>query len=171
MKDLPSFLIGLGAGALLMYYLDQPSGGRRRALVRDKFVSAGHGIADFAEAKAKRAADRVKGMVATGTLHGETRREPQTARQLHDRIRARLGRLISHPKALHVLVDDGSVTLSGHILSREVNSLIREIKAMPGVRQVRNELTVHDKPDGVSELQGRTDPPGRQQESSGLLQS
>lgn len=156
MKDLPSFVIGLGAGVLLMYYLDSASGGRRRALVRDKAVAAGQDVVDYAETRGKRAADQVKGMVATGTLDRATRREPESDLQLHERIRARLGRIVSHPKAVHVAVRDGRVTLTGDILSREVDTLLAEFKEMPGVMSVQNELSAHDSPQGISALQGAT---------------
>lgn len=155
-----SFLAGFTAGALAMYYVDSVSGGRRRALVRDKIVSAGHDVADLAEAKGKRGMDHVKGMVATGSLHGVTRTEPQSDQQLHDRIRARLGRVISHPKALQVEVDNGCVCLRGPVLRKEVDNLLSEVQGMAGVAEVRNELEVHDSPEGIPALQGRTEPPG-----------
>ena len=157
-----SFLGGFLTGVLAMYYLDAQSGGRRRALVRDRVVSASHHAAGLAQAQAKRALDRAKGVLATGSLHRVSRRRPESDQQLHDRIRARLGRVISHPKALAVLVDQGCVRLSGHVLRREVEPLLEEVKAMPGVHEVRNEATVHDNPEGIPSLQGRTEPPGRE---------
>jgi osmotically-inducible protein OsmY len=160
MKHPLSFLAGFTAGALAMYYIDTVSGGRRRALVRDKIVSAGHDVADLAEAKGKRAMDHVKGAMATGNLNGMTRTEPESEQQLHDRIRSRLGRVISHPKALQVEVEGGCVCLRGHVLRKEVDNLLSEVQGMAGVTQVRNELEVHDSPEGISALQGRTEPPG-----------
>ena len=65
MKHPLSFLGGFLTGALVMYYLDEQSGGRRRALVRDKVVSAGHGVADLAQSKAKHVMNQAKGFVAT----------------------------------------------------------------------------------------------------------
>jgi hypothetical protein len=160
MKDLSSFIIGAAAGALLTYYLDAQSGGRRRALVRDKLIGAGHDACSFAEAKGKRAADRIKGVLATGHLDGHSRRPPGSDAQLHDRIRARLGRVISHPRALHVEVSDGCVTLSGDLLSKELDPLLSQVQGMAGVRMVENQLIVHDRAEGIPQLQGRQQPPG-----------
>jgi osmotically-inducible protein OsmY len=159
MKHPLSFLAGFATGAVTMYYLDSTSGGRRRALVRDKMVSAGHDVADFAQAKARRAMDRAKGVLATGDLHGVTHRPPQSDQQLHDRIRARLGHVISHPKAVLVLVQDGRVRLQGHVLRPEVDALLSAVRRMPGVAELRDELEVHDSPDGVPHLQGNSEPP------------
>jgi osmotically-inducible protein OsmY len=133
------------------------SGGRRRSLVRDKAVAVGHDAADLAQAKAKRAADRLRGAVATGDLSGVTHRPPETDQQLHDRIRARLGRVISHPKAVQVTVDRGCVYLRGDVLTREVDPLLAEVGGMVGVTDVRNELQAHDTAQGISQLQGRGD--------------
>lgn len=163
MKHPISFLGGFVAGVLAMYYLDTQSGGRRRALVRDRVVSTGHHAAGLAQTQARRALDRAKGMLATRSLHRVNRRVPESDQQLHDRIRARLGRVISHPKAVAVLVDQGCVRLSGHVLRHEVEPLLAEIRVMPGVQEVRNEAQVHDSPQGIPSLQGgRTEPPRRQ---------
>jgi osmotically-inducible protein OsmY len=156
MRDFLSFAAGLATGAVFMYYLDKQSGARRRALVRDKVVAVGHDAADLAEAKAKRAADRVKGLLATGRLNRVGGGEPESDQQLHDRIRARLGRIVSHPKSIHVEANQGSVRLQGHVLTNELDDLLREINDMPGVVSIRNELTCHDTAQGIPELQGST---------------
>lgn len=157
-----SFLGGFLAGVCAMYYLDGASGGRRRALVRDRVVRTGHDAAWIAQTKAKRALDRAKGVLATHSLDGRTRRPPESDQQLHDRIRARLGRTVSHPRSVHVEVCEGCVGLTGHVLTREVPGLMSEVQSMTGVLEVRNELIAHDSPEGIPELQGRTTPPGRE---------
>jgi hypothetical protein len=155
--------VGIAAGAAVMYFFDSVSGGRRRALVRDKIVGAGHDAAYFAQAKSKRAADHVKGLFATRHLDRVTRTEPQSDQQLHDRIRARLGRVTSHPKSVHVGVTQGHVTLTGHILTKELDKLVDEVRHNVGVTTVDNQLICHDSAEGISELQGRTEPRGREQ--------
>lgn len=158
-----SFLGGFAVGALVMYYLDEQSGGRRRALARDKMVAAGHDAAWTAQAKGKRAVDRAKGVMATGHLDRVSRHEPDTAQQLHDRIRSRLGRVVSHPRSVHVAIEPDCVCLTGHVLRKEVDHLLAEVQGIAGVDEVRNELQVHETAEGISELQGRTEPPGREQ--------
>lgn len=154
--------VGIAAGAVAMFFFDSVSGGRRRALVRDKIVGVGHDAAYLAQAKSKRAADHLKGLFVTRHLDRVTRSEPQGDQQLHDRIRARLGRVISHPKSVHVEVNQGRVALTGHILTKEVDKLLSEVKHNVGVKTVDNQLVCHDSPQGIPELQGRTEPRSRE---------
>lgn len=154
MKTLLPVAAGAAAGALLMYYLDARSGGRRRALARDKLVAAGHDAGAFAQAKGKRAADKARGVLATGRLDRRSTSEPESDEQLQGRIRSRLGRLLSHPKAVHVEVEGSRVALSGHLLASEVDAVLAEIRAMPGVKHIQNKLDVHENAQGVPELQG-----------------
>lgn len=158
-----SFLGGFLAGVLAMYYLDAQSGGRRRALVRDKMVGAGHDLADAAQGQARRTWDRARGLAATRSLDRVTRRAPESDQQLHDRIRARLGRITGHPGAVQVEVEQGCVSLSGHVLRKDLDNLLFEVRDMAGVKELRNALQVHDSPEGIPELQGGDEPPGRQQ--------
>lgn len=143
MKHPWSVLGGCLAGALAMYYLDPRTGAYRRSLVRDKTVGACHDAASLARAKGKRAADRVKGVVATGRLDRVTSRPPESDHQLHERIRARIGRLVSHPRLLEVSVEQGRVSLGGHVLRSEIDHLMADLRAMPGVAEVHSELQVH----------------------------
>lgn len=162
MKHLSSFLAGAAAGALLMYYLDAASGGRRRALVRDKLVSAGHDASGVAERQAKQLTDRVKGMAATRSFERHAMRPPETALQLHERIRSHLGRLVSHPGAVHVEIEGtGHVRLTGHVLAAELERLLDHVREMPGVERVQNALAVHESGEHVPQLQGRHEPAGQ----------
>lgn len=135
-----SFAAGAALGAVAMYYLDSRGGGQRRALVRDKFVSAGHDIADAARDKRKHAMDRARGVMSTGRLDRETSHEPGSDHQLHERVRAKLGHVIDHPKAIVVQVSDGCVYLRGHASRMEADRLVNELRQMAGVREVRSEL-------------------------------
>ncbi len=69
MKQLLSVAGGLAAGALAMYYLDSRNGARRRALVREKVLAAGHDAAELAHLKGQHVASRVKGAVAGSVTH------------------------------------------------------------------------------------------------------
>jgi len=150
MKHPMSFLGGCIAGALAMYFLDAQVGRRRRALVRDKALSLGHGVADRAQAQGERAKDRLQGVMATWRLDGRTQSEPVSDVQLHERIRARLGHLIQQPKAVQVEVNAGLVRLSGHLLRGELQQVLDEVASMPGVRTVQNALQPHD---GMAEIE------------------
>jgi hypothetical protein len=157
MRNPLAFAYGLAAGALLMFYLDARSGARRRALVRDKLLSAGHDAAGFAEAKGRRAFDRLRGVAATGNLHRVTRRPPGSDEQLHERIRARLGHCVSHPRAVEVDVEHGHVGLRGHVLAHEHELLLKEVNSMAGVQSVRDELGRHDDEPALNRALARGD--------------
>ena len=70
------------------------------------------------------------------------------------RVRAELGRVVSHPHAIEVAAIGGHVTLIGPILSHEVRPLLRAVRRVPGVRAVSDQLTVYSEPGNVSSLQG-----------------
>lgn len=163
LSKVPWLALGIAAGAVAMFFFDGVSGGRRRALVRDKIVGVGHDAAYFARVKSKRAAGHLKGIFITRHLDRLTRSRPHSDQQLHDRIRARLGRVTSHPRSVHVEVHQGRVSLTGHILTKELDRLLNEVKRNVGVMAVDNQLVCHDSPKGIPELQGRTEPRGREQ--------
>lgn len=166
MRNPLSLVAAAAAGALAVYWFEGQSGRRRRKLVGDKLVRAGHDLAYQTQVKARRARDQLQGVAATGNLDHVSRSEPLSDQQLHDRIRSRLGRLVSHPKSVEVLVEQGCVCLRGHILTQEQDPLLRDVKSMAGVESVRDELVRHDSPEHIPELQGRTEPRGREQASA-----
>ncbi|MGQ0651205.1 MAG: hypothetical protein ACT4P4_02875 [Betaproteobacteria bacterium] len=58
------FLLGVAVGALAMLMLDPQQGRRRRALVRDKLVHAGHVSRDYIEDKSRDLRNRAYGVLA-----------------------------------------------------------------------------------------------------------
>jgi hypothetical protein len=166
MKRLFSTLAALAAGAAAMYYLDPETGRRRRVVTRDRIGAASRDASSAARSKGKHTADRIKGLMRSGLSHRMA--APTSDAQLQARIRTRLGRLVSHPKAVDVTVKQGRVHLGGHILDADVGPLLSELESMPGVESVDNGLRVHDEPGSVSELQGRPHPRRR---SRGALRS
>lgn len=143
--NLLSLVAAAGAGALFMYYLDAKSGARRRALVRDTVVSSGRDAARRAQASGKHATDRMKGLAARvrGAL------EPGSDEHLREQIRARLGHVTSHLRSLRIEANGGDVCLRGHVLARDLDRVLAEVKAMPGVTTVRSELIAHDTSEGL----------------------
>jgi uncharacterized membrane protein len=75
---------------------------------------------------------------------------------LVERVRAELGRVVSHPHAVEVAADRGHVTLSGPILAEEARPLLRCVRNVPGVKAVSDRLTVYEDAEAqhVSSLQG-----------------
>jgi hypothetical protein len=143
---------GAGIGAALMYFLDPQQGRRRRALVRDQMIHLSHEARDAADVVARDAANRAGGVwsEARALVSGRT----QDDRILAERIRSHLGRCVSHPRAITVVADNGTATVSGPILAEEVDELIATVKGVAGVKEVINRLEVHDSPGQHTSLQG-----------------
>ena len=152
------FFVGAGAGATLMYLLDEQCGGRRLAMLRDSAVSAIHTGADAADATARDTRNRIVGTAAE--LRGWWRRDDADDDSVVNLVRSKLGPLVSHPHAMRVTFERGVVTLSGAILEAEARRLLRTVESVRGVREVVKELEEHEQAAGVPALQGGATPPG-----------
>lgn len=142
MNTVTRIATAFAAGATAMYFLDPLVGRRRRALVRDKGVAAGHDIEDFARAKGKRAADKVHGLVA-GTK-AALASAPVGDAQLRERIRSRLGRMVDAPGDIQVAVTGGHVVLRGHAASDEIGDVVDRVSLMRGVESVDCQLVASE---------------------------
>ena len=145
-------IAGMVVGAGAMYLLDPDRGVRRRSLLRDRGVHAGHRLGHGLAATARDARNRTIG--AAAELRSRFRHEDADDAVLHDRVRSAIGRVVSHPAAISVTVSEGRVTLSGHVLTDEVDGLTDRVQRVRGVREVSNELETHSTADGVLELHG-----------------
>jgi hypothetical protein len=150
--DRGALLTGAGVGALLTFVFDPNSGGRRRALARDKMIWATRKTRDGIDATARDIANRTQGIAAAS--RARLRAENVDDTRLIERVRARLGRACSHPSAIDVEARDGEVTLRGPILAGEVNNLLATAAAVRGVRSVVSELEPHETAEGIPSLQG-----------------
>jgi hypothetical protein len=146
-------LVGAGVGAALAFMLDPRGGARRRALVRDKVVRASRKTRDGIDAVGRDMANRTRGIAAA--TRGRFAGGDVDDEVLLERVRAKLGRASSHPRAIDVKVDQRDVTLYGPILSNEVEKILATIASVRGVKSVINELEPHDSPEGIPSLQGR----------------
>jgi uncharacterized membrane protein/osmotically-inducible protein OsmY len=147
---------GVGLGVALAYWLDPDRGRRRRAVAADQVVHAAHKAADAAEATARDVRNRSRGTVAA--MRSRLRRDDPDDVVVAERVRARLGGVVRHPRSIEVNVADGCVTLRGPVLADEVGALIRRVAATRGVSDVDNRLDIHESPGDVPGLQGE---PGR----------
>jgi hypothetical protein len=146
-------LAGAGIGAALGFLFDPSRGGRRRALLRDKCVLAVRKTRDGLDAAARDMAHRTQGIAAEA--RGRLSRSPVDDVTLLERVRSRLGRATSHPRAIDVEVDRGEVTLRGPILADEVDALLSAVESVRGVCNVINELEPHEETEAIPSLQGR----------------
>jgi osmotically-inducible protein OsmY len=101
----------------------------------------------------KHLANRVSGIAAeTGAA---LRHEVIPDEQLVGRVRAKLGRLSSHPHAIEVSARQGCVVLRGPVLAGEASHLLHVLDKLPGVVKLENQLELFESSAGVPELQGR----------------
>lgn len=153
MKKGLAMVAGAGVGAGLMYFYDPQSGRRRRALTRDKVIHLTRRIDDAIDVTSRDFTNRAAGVWAG--MRTCLAREDVSDEVLAERVRSKLGGLISHPRALEVDAEQGHVTLSGPVLRDEANRLVKGVSAVRGVRDVSGSLALHDEPGEVSALQGR----------------
>src|SRR5581483_8391629 len=146
------WLTSLALGATLMYYLDPRAGARRRALLRDQLVHAGRLLRQARRITARDFVNRTQGVWAEATRW--LRAEPASDTEIVERVRAKLGRVVSHPHAVRVSVSDGRVELTGPILAGEVDALLECVRQVPGVREVHDRLTAYQSGEHISALQG-----------------
>lgn len=151
--DLTTIIGSAALGAAAMFLLDPDKGKRRRAIARDKALSLIDDSRDAAGVAARDATHRMQGVQARVRRLFHRGPVPDDL-QLIERVRARMGRLVSHPHAIQVGAHDGRITLSGPILAREAQRLVHAVGNVWGVSEVENGLVVHEHPETVSSLQG-----------------
>jgi osmotically-inducible protein OsmY len=80
----------------------------------------------------------------------ESRSEPR----LLERVRARIGDLVSRPEAIEVDVEGGMVRVSGRVLASELDRLLSQLIQVPGVHRVYNALDRVDDAAGFNQFSG-----------------
>ena len=145
-------LAGIAAGAALAYFGDPYRGRRRRAHARDKVTHLTHVAEKAIDRSFRDLTNRAHGLFAEAIDVVLPAHVPDEV--LLDRVRTRLGRLVSHPGALDVRVAGGHVILRGDVLRDEAPRLLDGLRAMQGVREVIDELTLHEEPGTCPAWQG-----------------
>ncbi|MFI6992439.1 SRPBCC family protein [Nonomuraea wenchangensis] len=140
------------AGAAVAYLCDPVRGRSRRARARDKAAHATHKLRDGLGVLSRDLGNRSRGLAAAVRYRFSGRSVDD--RVLHERVRAELGRHVSHSHAVDVLVHDGIVTLAGDVLAAEDERARRAIRRVPGVRGVEAVWTAHREAGGTSRLHG-----------------
>ena len=136
-----SFVAGVAVGSRVMYLFDPVSGKRRRMWLRDKAVHA-RSVCSRALDKALRdLGNRAGGFLAQAWASLRHQAVPDEV--LGERVRAKLGRVASHPNSIEVIASHGRVTLTGPILEREAERVVGQLYSVRGVRYVENKLEVH----------------------------
>jgi uncharacterized membrane protein len=152
MNKAASLVSAAGLGAGLMYLFDPDRGGRRRALLSNKSKHAVRIARDAAGKTRRDVRNHLQGLAAE--LETLFRTGEVSDDVLEARVRSRLGRIVSHPKAVEVKAVDGLIILSGAILAAEVNPLLDAVVNIQGVKNIENRLEAYQQAGDVSALQG-----------------
>ncbi len=154
------WIASVGVGAGCMYLMDPDRGRARRALLHDKAASAYREVRTSVEKAQADLANRAHGLLAQAK--SAVQHEPVEEDQLIARVRAKLGRLVSHPHAIDVFAHGGEITLSGTVLENEAQDLVSGVGAIHGVSRVCDHLLRPSDAEHIASLQGgRERHPGR----------
>jgi hypothetical protein len=148
-----TILSAAALGAAAMYVFDPDKGRRRRAVGRDKIRTMVGDARKFVDVAARDANYRWQGVRAIARRRFRRQSAPDDL-MLIERVRARMGRVVSHPHAVQVGANRGRVTLSGPILAREVEPMLETVRAVWGVESIDNHLVAHDTAENIPSLQG-----------------
>ncbi len=139
-----TLLTGAGLGVGIMYLCDPRIGQRRRAVLREQLANAAHKASNiidlFEDARAGHTPERVDDDA------------------LAERVRARIGRAIAYASAITVSAEHGTILLRGPVLADHAERLLRRVGGVHGVRQVDNQLELHEQAD-LPELRSHTEEP------------
>jgi uncharacterized membrane protein len=147
-----TLLTSLGLGAGLMYFLDPQYGNRRRALVRDRANGVVNSMDNFLGGASEDMRNRARGVLAEMSAKLSDQGAPDWI--LEERVRANLGRLAAHGRAVDVRADGGRIILSGPALRNEADLIVKTATRTRGVHGVENHLQVVDDPADIPALQG-----------------
>jgi len=152
MKPTMRTLNGVVIAAASMYCFDPTSGRRRRAQLRDQFLSIGRKMSRGLDAAGRDLAHRIHGLAArVASAFNDDSVDDEV---IAERVRSALGRVVSHPGAIDVSVTFGRVELSGAILAQEYRDLIKAVESIRGVEEIDDHLGVYESARGISALQG-----------------
>ena len=146
-------LSAAGTGAALMFLFDPQRGTRRRAFLRDK---ASHFARRTQRSLSKATRDlghRTQGVAAEARSRLLNRANGVDDEVLVERVRSKIGRVVSHPSAIEISAHNGRVALHGDVLQSEMGELLSCVSAARGVTAVENELKGHPNQNEVRALQ------------------
>jgi hypothetical protein len=155
MRQRTIWLSSMGLGAASAYLLDPTSGNRRRRRIGDAVVHAAHQAGDGVSTIGRDLRNRTAGILASARR--TIRREWPSDVVLEERVRAALGRIVSHPHAIRVTASDGHVLLSGPRLpTDEQHRIVHAAQTVVGVKDVEMQSDIHTLPANVPSTQWST---------------
>ncbi|MGH8808449.1 MAG: BON domain-containing protein, partial [Noviherbaspirillum sp.] len=150
------WLGGVAIGAAAMYLADPDRGKRRRALAKDRMQSLMVRTSGAIDVASRDFGNRVQGLRARATDIVSQRKKRGTVDDaiVAARVRTRIGRVVTHPHAIKLMVYQGRAMLNGPVLAQEKDQLLDAVLAVPGVTSIEDNLQVHDHPEHIASLQG-----------------
>ena len=149
-----AMIAGAAFGGVMMYLADPNRGNSRRASVRQKMA---HRVREFGCVTDKGVRDlrnRTRGILAEAWSSIKTERVPDEV--LMDRVRAKIGRAVSHPSEIEVTAKNGTIALYGPVLENEMDHLIAAAHSVRGVHSIENRLEPHQPGDNIPGLEGNS---------------
>jgi hypothetical protein len=132
------WLAGISTGAAAMYFFDPDRGARRRAIAGDKIGSSARRLSRTLANTRKDLANRGYGFL----IESKHRLSPGDAPDavIEERVRSKMGRIVSWPHGIKVHSDGGNIRLSGTVLDNELPALLRCVRSVAGVKMVESDL-------------------------------
>lgn len=149
MARFTSFVVGAG----LMYLLDPDRGNARRARIRNALLHATKVESNLLRKGLRDAQNRAQGMTMRAR---RVFSEPAEDQVVLGRIRARLGRAVSHAHAhaIDIEVTGGRAILRGPVLAGEADAILGCVRGTAGVRELVDRLERHVTAGAIQSLQG-----------------
>lgn len=141
MGKVANLLAGLGAGAAIMYIADPDRGRRRRALIRDKAARTIHDAQRLVDKTGRDLSNRARGVAAMAQTILRSGRVDEDV--IVARVRARIGRVVSHPHAVEVRAERGRLVLRGPVLEREYRALLSAAESAADGMEIEDRLERH----------------------------
>lgn len=152
---LSTILEGIVLGAGLMYILDPESGRRRQSMAKDQLQRQLKHKQEALNVMQKDFMNRSRGL-ATQIRSARTRGDVASDEIVQARIRSAVGRICSHPRAIHCEVHNGEVILAGMVLPQERERVVECAQRTKGVHLVTDNLDLVEDPSHVPSMQGQT---------------
>jgi hypothetical protein len=127
----------IGAGAGLMFLLDPDRGGRGRGFIGDKALHVAKFFGGRVQRQSRDLANRAQGVAAETSARA--RQQAVSDEVLAERVRSKIGRAVTHPRAIEATADRGIVELRGAVLRSERRRAIRAAESVRGVRAVQHD--------------------------------
>ena len=140
--------VAVGAGALTAYLADPEVGDKRRARLVTNTKRLLQRVGQDAKISLRDTGHRLAGMAAS--LRSQLRADQPSPEVLEQRIRSRIGRVISRPQCVHVLCDRGLTILWGTVPKNEIYPVLHAVREVPGVHEIQEHLETSE-PEHLSE--------------------